>query len=50
MSIDLLFRDLSRDDCRIPLLRGTSRDRCMNSLPIDVNRDTSRCSIIETPV
>ena len=47
---NLLCRDISRDDYRIPLLRNTSRDGRRNSLCRDVSRDNSRCTIVEIPL
>ena len=50
VSINVLYRDVSRNDCKIPLLIDMSRDGHMNSLCRDVSRDTNKCSIIETPL
>ena len=47
VSTKLLCRDVSRDDCRIPLLRDMSRDGCKNSSNRDVRRDTSRSITVE---
>ena len=49
VNINLFCRDVSRDDCRIPLLRDTSRDGCRKSLRRDVYRDNSRSIIVEMP-
>ena len=50
VNVNLLCRDVSRDDCRIPLLRDTSRDVHRTSHLRDVSRDNNRCTIVEIPL